>query len=92
VYTFSSNTDQLAVFSEIYYDKGWNAYINGEKVPYFRANYLLRAIPLKKGTYELEFKFEPMSYKIGNIIALSSSIIMILGFLVFGFISFKKKK
>lgn len=92
VYTFSSNTDQLAVFSEIYYDKGWNAYINGEKASYFRANYLLRAMPLKKGTYELEFKFEPMSYKIGNIIALSSSIIMILGFLVFGFISFKKKE
>jgi uncharacterized membrane protein YfhO len=90
VYTFNSGTDQLAVFSEIYYDKGWNAYINGEKVPYLRANYLLRAMPLKKGNYEVEFKFEPVSYKIGNTIALSSSIIMILGFLVFGFVSFKK--
>lgn len=92
VYTFSSATDQLAVFSEIYYDKGWNAYINGEKVPYLRANYLLRAMPLKKGNYEVEFKFEPVSYKIGNTIALTSSIIMILGFLAFGFISFKKMR
>lgn len=90
VYTFNSATDQLAVFSEIYYDKGWNAYINGEKVPYLRANYLLRAMPLKKGNYEVEFKFEPVSYSIGNTIALSSSIILILGFLAFGFVSFKK--
>ncbi len=91
VYSFSSTTDQMVVFSEVYYDKGWNAYVNGEKMPYVRANYLLRAMPLKKGTYEVEFKFEPNSYKYGNVIALSSSIVFILGILIFGFISFKKK-
>ncbi len=90
VYSFSSPTDQMAVFSEIYYDKGWNAYINGEKVPYMRANYLLRAMPLKKGTYDVEFRFEPNSYKFGNIIALVSSALFALGLLIFGFLSFKK--
>jgi len=92
IYSFSSATDQFAVFSEVYYDKGWNAYINGEKVPYVRANYLLRAMPLKKGTYDVEFRFEPNSYKYGNIIALASSVLFVLALFVFGFISFKKIK
>lgn len=78
IYSFSSKTDQIAVFSEIYYDKGWNAYVNGQKTPYIRANYLLRAMPLKSGNYEVEFKFEPSSYKTGNTIALISSILLII--------------
>ena len=78
VYNFSSKTDQVAVFSEIYYDKGWNAYINGKIVPYVRANYLLRAMPLKAGNYEIEYKFEPASYSIGNTITLISSLLLIL--------------
>ncbi len=91
-YQVSSATEQTAVFSEIYYDKGWNAYIDGAKVPYVRANYLLRAMPLKAGSYELEFRFEPQSYKIGNIIALTSSIIFILAFIVAGFFYWRKQK
>jgi hypothetical protein len=90
-YSFSSTTDQVAVFSEIYYDNGWNAYIGGQKVPYVRADYLLRAMPLKAGVYEIEFKFEPKSYSIGNAIALISSIILILSMLAFAFFTFKKK-
>ena len=78
VYEFSSDSDQVAIFSEIFYDKGWNAYINGQEVPYFRANYLLRAMPLKAGRYEIVFKFEPQSYSIGNTIALISSLLLIL--------------
>jgi hypothetical protein len=91
LYSFSSATDQLAVFSEIYYDKGWNAYINGEKAPYIRANYLLRAMPLKKGMYDVEFKFEPNSYKFGNIIALTSSVLFMLALVIFGFLAYKKR-
>ncbi len=89
-YEFSANTDQMAVFSEIYYNKGWNAYIDGQKVPYLRANYLLRAMPLKAGTYNIEFRFEPVSYKTGNTLALTSSIILILLFAGYGFNEFKK--
>ena len=92
VYNFSSKTDQMAVFSEIYYENGWNAYINGQKVPYVRANYLLRAMPLKAGTYEVEFKFEPKSYSIGNAIALISSILLILSILAYIFWQIKSNK
>ena len=91
-YSFSSKTDQVAVFSEIYYEKGWNAYINGKLVPYVRANYLLRAMPLKAGNYEIEFKFEPKSYSIGNTVSLISSILLVLGIIGFGFFQWKNSK
>ena len=92
VYSFDSKTDQLAVFSEIYYDKGWNAYVDGKKMDYIRANYLLRAMPLHSGKYEIEFKFEPASYRIGNIIALTSSVLLVLSLLAFALVQVKKRK
>jgi len=92
VYEFESKTDQMAVFSEVYYDKGWNAYVNGQKVDYVRANYLLRAMPLKAGKYDVEFKFEPVSYSLGNTIALSSSVALILSLLGFALLQWKKSK
>jgi uncharacterized membrane protein YfhO len=91
-YQFSSATNQMAVFSEIFYDKGWNAYINGEQVPYFRANYLLRAMPLKAGSYDIEFRFEPTSVSIGNIIAIISNILIVALLALICWFSFKKEK
>ena len=85
-YQFSSQTNQIAVFSEIFYDRGWNAYINGKKVPYFRANYLLRAMSLEKGSYDIEFRFEPKSFSTGNIIANISSglfVLLVVLFLIY---------
>lgn len=78
-YEYSSGRDALAVFSEIWYDKGWNAYVDGEKIPYFRADYLLRAAQLPGGNHKLEFKFEPTSYYTGETISLIASILLILG-------------
>lgn len=90
-YKFSSSEDQLAVFSEIYYQDGWNAYINGEQVPYFRANYLLRAMELKAGDYTLEFRFEPKSYDIGKILSIICSILLTTALSCIIFVAFKKK-
>lgn len=88
--TFSSK-DQLAVFSEIYYPHGWQAYIDGEEADHFRANYVLRAMMLPAGEHTLTFKFEPKVVKTGSGIALGSS--MILGILVIGglVVYFRKK-
>jgi len=77
-YHFSSPTDQVAVFSEIYYPKGWNVYIDGKKTDYFRANYLLRAMSLKAGDYDVEFRFEPAVVSISNTIAITSSVLLVL--------------
>jgi hypothetical protein len=91
-YESNAKTDQVAVFSEIYYEKGWNAYVDGVPVPYFRANYLLRALPIKAGKHEIEFRFEPKSYYTGNTIALISSIILVLALIGVVYLEFKKKK
>ena len=62
-YKTKTQTPQLAVFSEIYYPKGWNAYVDGNLVEHFRANYTLRAMVVPKGTHKIEFKFEPKVIK-----------------------------
>lgn len=92
IYKFNSATDQVAVFSEIYYDKGWKATINGKEVPYTRVNYLLRAMPLKAGNYEIDFRFDPQSYKTGNLVALLSSMILLAAIALLVFFYWRKKK
>ncbi len=81
VYSYQAEKQQLAVFSEIYYDKGWKAYIDGEPAPYFRADYVLRAMVLPAGKHEIRFEFHPRSYFIGEKISLASSSLLILLFL-----------
>ena len=92
IYEASNTNDGLAVFSEVYYEKGWNAYIDGELSTHFRANYLLRGLEIPKGKHSIDFKFEPQVIKTGSSIALASSVGLLL--LVLGglFYEFKKKK
>ncbi|RLD42206.1 MAG: hypothetical protein DRI89_07790 [Bacteroidetes bacterium] len=78
VYQFDAHTEQLVVFSEIYYNEGWNAYIDGKQVPYFRANYVLRALTVPAGEHKIEFKFESRIYVIGERISFVSSLLLIL--------------
>lgn len=79
VYEYSAPADGLAVFSEIWYDKGWKAFVDGKEFPILRANYVLRALQLPGGNHTVEFKFEPASYHMGEVISLISSIILLLG-------------
>ena len=87
-YVANRQGEGIAVFSEIYYNdtKGWNAYINGEKVPHARVNYVLRALKVPSGRSEIEFRFEPSAYSISSTIAMISSIlvVLLLGFAVYG--------
>ena len=91
-YKFSSAEDQLAVFSEIYYYTGWKAYVDGVEMPHCRANYVLRAMPLKAGTYDIVFKFEPQSYQIGKILTIICSVLLTLAFGYIIFAKFKKSR
>ena len=77
-YTANCSQEQLAIFSEIFYDKGWNAYLNGDLVPHFRANYLLRAMMIPSGSHKIEFKFEPSSFDTGENISFASSAILLI--------------
>ncbi len=63
----------LAVFSEMYYAEGWNAYIDGKKTPHIRVDYVLRALEIPAGNHTVEFKFEPEVVQKGSAIALYSS-------------------
>ena len=93
VYNSKSSTPQVAVFSEIYYPKGWNVYIDGKKSSYFSANYVLRAMSVPAGEHTIEFKFEPNSYYVGEKISMASSILLILLLLgSIGYAIFKKVK
>ncbi|MFA5418072.1 MAG: YfhO family protein, partial [Bacteroidales bacterium] len=77
-YQTESSGNRLAVFSEIYYANGWNAYLDGVKLPYLRANYILRAMKIPAGNHTIEFKFEPSVWKIGEPVSMVASLILIL--------------
>ncbi len=81
VYESQASSKQLAIFSEIYYNKGWNAYIDGKLTPHIRVNYTLRGMIVPEGKHTIEFKFLPKSYYTGEKIALVGSILLILAFL-----------
>ena len=68
----SSKTPQLAVFSEIYYPHGWNVYLDGNKVDYIKANYLLRALYVPAGKHKIEMKFEPAVIEKGKLFSMIS--------------------
>ncbi len=90
-YKSNSNSNQFAVFSEIYYKDGWNAYIDGKQTPYYRVNYVLRGMEIPKGKHTIEFKFEPTVIKKGNTITLTSYALLLIISLGWFFVDKKKK-
>lgn len=86
----SENTNKgLAVFSEIYYPKGWIATIDGKETPIFRTDYTLRGLEIPAGKHTIEFKFEPQVVKTGSTIVLFSGFGML--FLIIGGVYFENK-
>ncbi len=77
-YTTSADAPTVAVFSEIYYPKGWVAYIDGEETPYFRANYILRAMEIPEGEHTVEWRFRAPRWSLIEGITLVSSILILL--------------
>jgi len=89
IYNYNSLSDQLIVFSEIYYPSGWEVYIDGEKSNYFDINYLLRGMLLPKGTHTIEFNFSPKIVKTGINIRI---ITIIITFSLIAFMLYKENK
>jgi len=90
-YESNTSSEQLAVFSEMYYKNGWNAYLDGTLTPHIRANYVLRAMEVPAGNHEIVFKFEPTVIKKGNTITLTSFALLLLIPIGWFFIDKKKK-
>ncbi len=78
VYEYQHAHGGVAVFSEIYYQPGWNAYVDGQLASHFRCNYILRGMQLPAGRHRLEFRFEPTSYYWGERVAMASSLVLLL--------------
>ena len=89
-YISNNANDGLAVFSEMYYADGWNAYLDGVKEPHFRTDYVLRAIQIPPGKHTIEFKFEPEIVKTGSTIALASSLGIVL--MIVGGLYYERRK
>jgi len=91
-YESQSIADGLAVFSEIYYPKGWYAFIDGKETEILRADYVLRALSVPAGKHLIEFKFEPKAYVVGNKVTSASGWAVVL--IAFGCLawSFKKRE
>ncbi|OAD44487.1 YfhO family protein [Polaribacter atrinae] len=90
--TYQSKTakEQFAVFSEIYYKEGWNAYVDGKLTPHVRVNYVLRGMTIPAGEHTIEFKFEPKVIQQGKMISLASYALLIL--ITAGWFFYEKKK
>ncbi|WP_299159580.1 YfhO family protein [uncultured Tenacibaculum sp.] len=90
IYETNTTGNRFAVFSEIFYEDGWNAYLDEEKVPYYRVDYVLRGMEIPKGKHEITFKYEPTVIEIGNVITLFSYALLL--FIPIGWFAFKQKK
>jgi Bacterial membrane protein YfhO. len=94
-YESSSLSGGTAIFSEVYYPYGWKAYIDGNQVDIFRANYILRGINIPAGNHKIVMEFNPDSVRTGNTISLICIIIMFLtliGSVGYYVVEKKKKK
>ena len=82
-WTVKTDAPRFFVASEVYYPAGWNAYLDGEKVPIHRTDYLLRGVHVPEGEHTLEMRFEPAADRYGTWIAWASTILVYGGILTF---------
>jgi len=80
-YSSNASVNGFAVFSEIYYPVGWNAYIDGKKTNYVNADYILRGLSIPAGKHTIRFVFEPESVKKGNQYMFIGSILTLIALL-----------
>ena len=93
VYSTHAASDQVAVFSEIYYQPGWEATIDGQPAPHFRADWILRAMRIPAGDHQVVFEFRPQGYVTAAYVSSFSSALILL--LLVGAIAYslwKRKK
>ncbi|MBR3730471.1 MAG: YfhO family protein [Bacteroidales bacterium] len=90
--TGATDANYLVVFSEIWTEKGWKMYVDGQEQPLLRANYILRAALIPGGEHDIVMEYAPKAYKVGNTVSFVSSLIMILGLIGALIYTFKPKK
>lgn len=77
-YKYTAAASGVVIFSEIYYPKGWTAYIDGVQAPYFRADYILRAMEVPAGDHTIEWRFAAPHFATIVAVTRASSAMLIL--------------
>lgn len=91
LYHSTTKTPRFAVFSEVYYDRGWHAYIDNAEVPILRTDYVLRGLVLPAGTHSIRFVFHPASYYTGQAIQIAAGILLLTLLIIIGFRGYRKR-
>ena len=91
IFESSNSNAAFAVFSEMYYQKGWKAYIDEVETPIVKTNYALRGLPIPKGKHEIVFEFKPQVIKTGSTITLMAFIVL-LSLFIWGMVYLYKKQ
>jgi hypothetical protein len=91
-YTSSSTKKQFAVFSEIYYNLGWKAYIDNVETPIVKANYVLRGLVVPAGNHAIRFEFKPTTIKNSIIASTFASILLWLGIVTMIVMAYRNKQ
>ncbi len=69
--TVNSKSRQFLFLSDSYFP-GWKAYINGKPTKILRANYMFRAIVIGPGKHQVRFEYDPLSFKLGLAVTLTT--------------------
>ena len=91
-YTSSSTKKQFAVFSEIYYNLGWKAYIDNIETPIVKTNYVLRGLVVPAGNHVIRFEFKPTTIKNSIIASTFASILLWLGIVAMIVMAYRNKQ
>jgi len=92
VYAVDAKKEELALFSEIYYPRGWQVTIDDAPAEMLRVNYTLRALPVPAGKHTITFRFDPQSIRVTDSIAFAALIIMLLTAVYLIFRSVKQQR
>ncbi|NOT63272.1 MAG: YfhO family protein, partial [Acidobacteria bacterium] len=71
----------LLVLSEIYY-RGWDAYLDGQRIPVERVSYTLRGIVVPAGEHRIRFVFNSPSFRNGAVYSAVGLLLLLLGAVV----------
>ena len=88
-YESNSSTGGFCVFSEIFYSKGWKAFVDGKEMPIIRTNYVLRGLMIPAGQHEIKFVFNPGSFYTGETLATIACALILLALAVAAFSQYR---
>ncbi|MDQ3276727.1 MAG: YfhO family protein, partial [Bacteroidota bacterium] len=91
-YQSSSTGTGFAVFSEVYYDKGWKAYIDGKETPVLRTNYVLRGLVVPAGQHTIKFEFHPSAFYTGQTLAQIACVLILLALLAAAYFVYRNNR